>query len=185
MQTAVKRDCVTVDDYIAGEQISEIKHEYIGGTLYGMSGASREHNQIALNIASALRSHLKGKPCRVYMSDIKVRLQLAGEDVFYYPDVMVGCDPRDTNRHYLQYPTLLLEVSSESTERLDRREKRLAYQTIESLQEYIIVAQDRAEVTLFRRANQWTTETYTGIDKSVSIQSISFPMLLGTIYEGL
>ena len=185
MQTAVKRDCVSVNDYIDGEQISEIKHEFIGGTLYGMSGASREHNQIALNIASALRSHLKGKPCRVYMSDIKVRLQLAGEDVFYYPDVMVGCDPRDTNRHFLQHPTLLVEVSSESTERLDRREKRLAYQTIEALQEYLIVAQERAEVTLFRRANQWIAETYTGIEKSLSVQSISFPMLLGTIYEGL
>src|SRR5437899_1180719 len=130
MQAAAKLELITVDDYLAGEEISETKHEYIAGTVYAMAGSTIEHNQIAQNIAFAARPHLRGKPCRVLMLDVKLRLQAAGEDVFYYPDVMIGCDARDTHRLFLRYPKVLVEVSSDSTERVDRREKRLAYQTI-------------------------------------------------------
>jgi Uma2 family endonuclease len=185
MQTAVVRDFIKLEDYLAVESASEVKHEFIGGSLYAMSGASTEHNQIALNMAVALRTHLRGKPCRVFVSDVKVRLEVSGDDVFYYPDVMVGCDSRDTHRLYLRFPKLLVEIASESTERLDRREKLWAYQTIETLEEYVIVAQDRPEVTIFRRKNQWNPEVLNRLDQTAHLQSFDMALPLSAIYEGL
>ena len=184
MQAALSGEFVSVEDYLAGEEAGEIKHEYVGGVVYAMAGSTKEHNEIAQNIAFALRSHLKGKSSSVFISDIKVRLEALGEDVFYYPDVMVGCDPRDTQRLFLRYPKVLVEVSSPSTERLDRREKRLAYQTIETLEEYVIVAQDRMEVTIFRRANQWKAEIHARSEDLLTFKCLDLSLTLSAIYEG-
>src|SRR5438309_6507916 len=103
MQAALKRNFVTVEDYLAGEENSSVKHEYVDGAVFAMAGATAEHNEIAINITSAIKSHLRGKPCRVFMSDVKVRVEIAGEETFYYPDVMVGCDPRDKHHLFLRY----------------------------------------------------------------------------------
>jgi Uma2 family endonuclease len=185
MQTALSRDYISVDDYLAGEETSQIKHEYSAGSVYAMAGASREHNRIAGNIYSILAQRLRAGPCQAFISDVKVRLEAMGDELFYYPDVMVGCDSRDTNRLYLRYPRVLVEVSSESTERLDRGEKRLAYQSIETLEEYIIVAQDRPEVTIFRRVNKWAPECNVGLEQSFSIKSLDLRLPLTAIYEGV
>ena len=98
---------------------------------------------------------------------------------------MVGCDKRDTNRLYLQYPRLLVEVASDSTERLDRGEKRLAYQTIETLEEYVIAAQDRIEATVFRRAANWNSELFTRSEQIIKLDSISLALPLSTLYDGV
>lgn len=185
MQAALKGDFLSVDEYLAGEQTSEVRHEYIAGAVYAMAGASREHNQIAQNIAFAARSHLKASPCSVFISDVKVRLKVLGDDVFYYPDVMVGCDPRDTHRLYLNYPRILVEVTSDSTERLDRREKRWAYQTIETLEEYLLVAQDRPQATLFRRSGLWQPESFNRLDQAVPLDSIGLKLPLSVAYEAV
>src|SRR5258708_28446220 len=140
MRPAAKQEFVSVDDYLAGEPASQVKHEYLAGAAYAKAGGTTDHNQIAINIVLAARSHLKGTPCRVFALDVKVRLKIADEDVFYYPGVMIGCDPRDTHKLYLRFPKVLVEVASESTQRLDRREKKAAYETIETLEEYAIVA---------------------------------------------
>jgi len=102
MQAALNREFISGEDYLTGEEVGEMKHEYVAGDVYAMAGITREHNEIAQNIAFAIRSHLRGSPCRVFISDIKVRLAAPGEDVFYYPDVMVGCDTRDTERLFLR-----------------------------------------------------------------------------------
>jgi Uma2 family endonuclease len=185
VQTALNRDYISVDDYLAGEETSDLKHEYVGGNVYAMAGATTEHNQIAMSIAFVFRSHVKGKRCRTFMSDVKVQVETAGESSFYYPDVMVGFDSRDTHQLYLCFPKVLVEVSSESTERLDRGEKRLACQTIETLEEYLIVAQDRPEVTIFRKTNRWTPETIAGSGQSVSLKSLDLSLALSAIYEGV
>lgn len=184
MQTALKREYLTVEDYLSGEEIAEIKHEYVEGTVYAMAGGTTEHNLISINVCTALRQRARGGPCKVFMADVKVRIQLLGEDTFYYPDVMVGRDQRDKERQYLRYPKLLVEVSSESTERLDRREKRLAYQMIETLEEYLIVAQERVEVTVFRRANNWKPEMISGLDQQVRLNSVDLTLPLSVVYEG-
>jgi len=123
MQAALSREFISVEDYLAGDEASEIKHEYVGGVVYAMAGATRQHNEIAGNIYAAFLKALRGRPCSPFISHITVRLSALGEDVFYYADVMVGCDPRDTQRLFLRYPKVLVEVSSTSTERLDRRQK--------------------------------------------------------------
>jgi Uma2 family endonuclease len=185
MQTALSRDYISVDDYLTGEEMSEIKHEYTAGSVYAMAGASREHNRIAGNIYSAFAQHLRGGRCQAFISDIKVRLETLGDEIFYYPDIMVGCDSRDTHRLYLRFPKVLVEVSSKSTERLDRGEKRLAYQSLETLEEYMIVAQERAEITIFRRVNKWKPETVAGLDQSASFKSLDLMLPLTLIYDGV
>jgi len=184
MQAALKPELINVDDYLAGEQSSDVRHEYIAGAVYAMAGGTSDHHQIALNIAFAARSHLRGKPCKVFVFDFKVRVEAAGEDILYYPDVMVGCDPRDSHKFYLRFPKLLVEVSSDSTERLDRREKKAAYQTIQTLEEYAIVAQDRLELTLFRRAANWRPEVARRPESSITFKSIGLTLPLSAIYEG-
>jgi Uma2 family endonuclease len=176
---------LTVEEYLEGEQLSDVRHEYIGGVVYVMAGASDEHNGICLNFASALLAHLRGKSCRVFMADSKARLRADADDIFYYPDLMVACDPRDTSRFFKQYPRVLVEVLSESTERIDRREKFLSYTQIETLEEYVLVAQDKMEITLFRRANQWQAGILNAATRVLSLASIDFSIPLQAIYEGV
>jgi Uma2 family endonuclease len=185
MEVLKLRELVSVADYLADEPISEFRHEYIGGEIHAMAGASEEHNAISLNLATALQSHLKGRRCRAFIHDMKVRLQIAGDDVFYYPDVMVACDPRDTDRYFKRFPTVIVEVLSPETERTDRREKFLSYQQIETLEEYVLVAQDKSEVTLFRRANQWRPEIVRQASDSLNLSSLEFSLALVDLYDGV
>lgn len=185
MEVLKLRELVSVADYLAGEPISEFRHEYIGGEIHTMAGASEEHNAISLNLATALQSHLKGRRCRAFIHDMKVRLQIAGDDIFYYPDVMVACDPRDTDRYFKRFPTVIVEVLSPETERTDRREKFLSYQQIETLEEYVLVAQDKSEVTVFRRANQWRPEIVRQASDSLNLSSLEFSLALVDLYDGV
>ena len=185
MRTARPSDLISVEDYLAGEQSSEIRHEYIGGIVYAMAGTSEEHNTLALSIASLLREHLRGKPCRAFMADLKVRVEVAHDDIFYYPDVMVACDPRDTDRFFRRFPKVLIEVLSEATERTDRREKFLSYTQIETLEEYVLVAQERVEVTVFRRATGWQPEILRQREDQFRLSSIEFSVPLSAVYEGV
>jgi len=185
MQAAVKTAALTAEEYMSGEAASEVRHEYVGGTLYAMAGASEEHNIISLNLAVALRSHLRERGCRVFIVDMKVRLLIGREDVFYYPDLMVVCDARDTDRYFKRYPKVLIEVLSDETQRTDRREKFLGYTGIETLEEYVLVAQDRMEVTVFRRNNQWQPEVTTDAAHPLQLASIRFNVPLSAVYEGV
>lgn len=185
MQAAEKAVALGVTDYLEGELQSENRHEYIGGAVYAMAGASDEHNVIRLHLAAALRSHLRGKPCQVYIADVKLRLLISEEDVFYYPDVMVACDLRDTNRYFKQYPKVLIEVLSPETERTDRREKYLSYMQIASLEEYVLVDQGRREVTVFRRTSKWQPEILTQAEAPLRLESLAFTLPLEMIYEGV
>src|ERR1700678_3687060 len=115
MNSMLQADLLRVEDYLEGEQDSEIRHEYIGGVAYAMAGASDEHNLIAGSIYAALRQHLRGGPCRVFIAEVKTRLRIAKEDIFYYPDIMVTCDPRDTDPYCKCFPKVVIEVLSEST----------------------------------------------------------------------
>jgi Uma2 family endonuclease len=174
---------LTVEEYLEGEKQSEVRHEYIGGEVYAMAGASQKHNTICGNIFAALHSHLRGKPCQAFVADLKVRLSLGHNDIFYYPDVMVACDPRDKNPYFRQFPQVIFEVVSESTERTDKREKFISYTQIETLQEYVLVEQDRSQVTIFRRENHWQPELLQLPTDEMRIPSLDFSQPLASIYE--
>lgn len=173
---------IPVEEYLAGEERSEVRHEYIGGEVYAMSGGSEAHNLICLNLATALRAHFRGGPCRVFMADMKLRLQIATDDVFYYPDLLVTCDPADNATHFKTRPVVLVEVLSPSTERLDRREKFLSYQRLATLQEYVMVEQEQMRVTLFRRETDWSPELL-GSGDVLRLPSVAFEQAVTAIYE--
>lgn len=185
MEAVPQVEGLSVEAYLAAEQSAQVRHEYVGGAVYAMAGASDEHIALCMNLAFALRTHLQGTPCRVQMSEGKVRLRLANEEIFYYPDVMVTCDPRDTDRYFKRYPKVLLEVLSETTEAIDRREKFLSYRQIETLEEYVLVAQAKMEVTVFRRSNQWQAEILQSPQQQLPLESLNFRIALRAIYDGV
>jgi len=173
---------ISVSDYLEGEQLSEIRHEYIGGRVYAMSGGSEAHNVLSGNLYAALRSHFKGKPCMVFMADMKIRLKIAEDDIFYYPDLLVTCDPSDDAPYYKTKPRVIIEVLSPSTERVDRREKFLSYQHLPSLEEYVLVDQEKMLVTVFRKANAWQSEHLTS-EGSLQLASVGFEQSIPSVYE--
>lgn len=175
---------LSVDDYLQLEADSPIKHEYINGDAYAMAGATDAHVTIALNAAALLRSHLRGRGCRVYISDMKARIET--RNCFYYPDVMVTCDDRDQETPtYKRHPKLIIEVLSDSTEAFDRGDKFADYQTLESLEEYVLINARRQRVECFRRGDdgKWVLQYYTLETETFELQSVDFTDTLAALYE--
>jgi Uma2 family endonuclease len=178
MSVLQKNVLVSVDEYLEAEKLSQTKHEYAGGQVYAMVGASRAHNNLSLRLASRLLSHIQGSGCQVFISDMKVRIA----DAFYYPDVVVTCSKADTNPYFSTEPVLIVEVLSPTTEAADRLNKRLAYQSLASLREYVLVSQDKRKVEVYRRSEAtWDLETYSGQDE-VRFASIDFSARLADLY---
>ena len=177
---------ITVEEYLKLEQDAEIRHEYVAGQVYAMTGSSREHNLIATNLISSLRPHLRGGSCRGFVSDMKVEIKTSNQraDFFYYPDVVVTCDSQDRERYFLTSPCLVIEILSPSTQATDKREKRINYQTIESLQEYVLVSQDEIKVEVYRRDDNgnWTVEILSR-DDDLSLNSVGLTLTMADIYE--
>jgi len=179
MSTLEKIVLISPQEYLDGEQYSDVRHEYVAGHVYPKVGASAAHNLIVGNFHAALHSHFRGKPCQVFASDMKAHLA----DAYYYPDVMASCDPSDRHDYYRERPTLIIEVISPSTEARDALEKRVAYQSLESLQEYLLVAQDKMKVRIYRRANEsWELETCTEKD-NVRLTSVGLEIPIEQVYE--
>lgn len=177
---------LSVEDYLAGEEQSDLRHEYIDGQVYAMTGASVRHNLIASNLLVALRSQSRGSTCQVFMSDVKLRLAIAGKDIFYYPDLMVCCDPADRAAYYRSKPCLIVEILSDSTARVDCQEKLFAYIQIESLQAYLIVSQEALQATLHRRQDDWRGTVFTESEATLTLPCASgIDLLLAAVYEGV
>ena len=175
---------MTPEQYLKTEEKSPIKHEYIDGEIFAMAGASDAHVTIALNLASVLRNHLRGSGCRVYISDMKARIESINR--FYYPDVIVTCDDKDrSSPTYKQFPCLIVEVLSDSTEAFDRGDKFADYQQLESLQEYVLINTKKQRVECFRRSDRqrWILEIYTPEQNSFELKAIDFQGMLETLYE--
>jgi Uma2 family endonuclease len=185
MSHASKLTKMTVDEYMAFEMRATVRHEFVDGRLFAMSGATKRHNIIAGNIYSILRAHVRGSQCRAYVSDVKARVE--SMNIFYYPDVMVSCDLFDKDSTFAARPVLIVEVLSRSTAAIDRREKMLAYKQIESLKEYMIVHQNKQRVELHRRSanGSWDMFEFAKGDyleiEAISVESIR--VALTAIYE--
>ncbi len=162
MKAQTVQEGVSIQDYLAGEQQTEIRHEYINGTTHAIGGASAAHNLIAGNVFAVLHAAARNSPRQVFMADMKVYLKIAEEDVFYYPDLLVSCDPEDREAYFRSSPCLIVEVLSPATERIDRREKFMAYTSLPSLQEYVLIARDRQVIMVFQRKNSWKPEMFQG-----------------------
>ena len=151
-------------DYLAYEAQSPVRHEYIAGEIFAMTGASIRHNVIAGNLFAELRTHLKGTPCRALIEGVKLRLRK--EQSYFYPDVMVTCEDRlqelDSQQQIVEAPLVVIEILSPTTEATVRREKLRAYRTLPSLKEYLLVSQEQAQVEIYRRRGDigWDIITY-------------------------
>jgi Uma2 family endonuclease len=178
--------CFSPDEYLQIEERSPIKHEYVDGQLYAMVGTSQDHNRIAINLILALSRYLDDSSCRVFISDVKVRLEERNR--FFYPDVAVSCDDRDRETPlYLRFPSLIVEVLSDSTEAYDRGDKFQDYQTLESLQEYVLISSKRQLVECFRRSDEglWIPQSYTQEQQTYQIVSIGFSSTLQELYRNV
>jgi Uma2 family endonuclease len=184
MSAARKLNLISVEDYLAGELVSPIKHEYLDGVVYAMAGARNMHNLIASNSLVSLGSRLRGGPCRPYNSDTKIRIRSGRRFRFYYPDVSVICRPNSQTDSFQDEPAVLIEVLSNKTRRLDEGEKKDAYLTIPSLAVYLLVEQDMPAVVAFRRSGpDFIREVYQGLDAVVPLPEIGIVLPLAELYE--
>lgn len=175
-----------IDDYLAGEEHAEIKHEYLGGVVHAMAGASNRHNTIASNFLGALAARLRGKPCQPFNSDTKVRLTFPDHTRFYYPDVMVACNLNPDTDHFQDQPVLIVEVLSDATRRIDLTEKRDAYLTLPTLKVLIFVEPDEARAILYRRSlpqGGFALEELAGLNTVIPLPEIAADITLGEVYE--
>lgn len=183
MSTPEQLIYISVEDYLEGEKTSTVKHEYLDGLVYAMSGTSKRHNRIILNFSQRFESHLEGTDCESFAVDVKVRVS---PTVYYYPDVVVTREQSEDN-YNINEPILIVEVLSPSTERADRGEKLSAYTNMQSLREYVIVWQDRVLVEVHRRMadNNRQTERFYRTEEEVNFDSIGLRISISDIYRNV
>ncbi|MFO1423883.1 MAG: Uma2 family endonuclease [Candidatus Competibacteraceae bacterium] len=177
---------ITAADYLTLERQAETKSEYLNGRIYAMSGASEEHNTIVFNLARRIGNQLDKKPCRGYVNDMRVKVSPTG--LYTYPDVVVVCgEPRFEDQHVdtLLNPTLIIEVLSDSTAAYDRGEKFAHYRALQSLSDYLLVAQDQPRIEHYQRQpdGRWLYSATDGLNAQVEISTIGCVLSLAEVYE--
>ena len=149
MAYALKKQPMTAAEFLAWDETQTLKHEFVRGEVFAMTGGADRNNTVAGNLYIALRQHLRGSPCRVYASDVKLRVEAA--DCYFYPDVMVTCSGADLgDRLIKREPVLVVEVLSPSTAAFDRGDKFADYRALPSLREYLLIDVDRQRCELYR-----------------------------------
>lgn len=176
---------LTPSEYFAWEEQQLCRHEYINGEVYAMSGGTQNHSRIALKVAALLDSHLSNGNCRVFNSDCRVNL--LGTNDYTYPDASVSCDPRDkTTIQYITYPSLIVEVLSESTEAYDRGNKFFRYRQNPQLQDYVLVNSREIAIDLYHKCSdgRWEIINYRAGDE-VGLQSVDLRFPIEQVYRGI
>ncbi len=176
----VNKHRLNEQEYLQGELYSQIKHEFVAGEVFAMVGASASHNLISGNIFAELRSHLKGKPCRPYINDMKVKIAKN----FYYPDVVVDCSDISNDAYFVETPILIVEVLSASTKNYDKTFKLQQYKNIPTLQEYVMIEQETQLVEVVSRLDGWQPHYYE-LGESFILQSVGLQMSVADVYDGL
>ena len=182
---------MTPQEYLLWEEKQPLRYEYLNGEIFAMTGGTIPHNQVAVNLAALLKSHLRGKGCKVLTSDAKVAI--SEKSSFHYPDVSVTCDERDRLAHqFIRYPCLIAEVLSPSTEAFDRGEKFKQYRRLETLREYLLIDPDHMSLECYRlnERGNWElfhyfingTQSEVG-DCEVHLTSVEFKFPLSLLYE--
>jgi Uma2 family endonuclease len=173
------------EEYLEWEEQQAIRYEYLEGEVYAMTGGTLPHSEIALNFAALLKSHLRGRGCRVFGSDAKVRISEKGP--FFYPDVSMTCDERDrTALKFAEYPCIIAEVLSPTTESYDRGKKFAKYRQLKSLKEYVLISSDAINVEIFRlnEKGKWELTSYAEGDE-IELTSIDYKFSIELLYEDI
>lgn len=177
------QDVMTVEEYLAAEETAEVKHEYVFGRVYAMSGGTIGHDAVGNNLRALIHTHLRGGPCRLCGPDVMLRIS---PDIYYYPDAFVVCDgPLDPRAREIWTPRLVIEVLSDSTEAHDRGDKFKQYQTLATLSDYLLVDGRERGVERFRRSEHglWLYERYAP-EASLTLESIGLTTPIAAFYDG-
>lgn len=187
MSAVEKWEFVTVEEYLAAEELSPFKREYRDGVVYAMAGARNRHNRIASNALGQLYSQLRGRPCQPCNSDTKIRIRQLSGTRFYYPDVSVVCHPNPADDSYQDAPVIILEVASSSTHRIDLGEKKDGYLTIPTLGVYLVAESNEAVVQIFRRSpdGEFQRELALGLEAVIDLPEAGVALALADLYEGV
>lgn len=173
-----------IDEYLDGEELSEVRHEYVAGQVFAMAGASEAHEVAAGNLFARIRLHLRGSGCRAFIGGMKAFIEVL--NTFYYPDVLVTCEPASAKSRFKKHPVLVVEVLSPSTQAIDRREKLLNYRRLASLREYVLIEQNKRQVEVYRldAQGQWQHEIVSGTGE-IRLESLptTLSLTLAEIYE--
>ncbi|MDD2723252.1 MAG: Uma2 family endonuclease [Methylovulum sp.] len=169
---------ISVEDYLREELARQIKHELIDGHVYAMAGVSANHERIAGNVYRKFGDHLENSPCEPFGSDMKLRVK----DNFFYPDVMVDCQFDESEPYYTETPVLIVEVLSRSTRKKDETLKFMTYINLPSVQEYVLIEQDIADVTVLRRREGWLPNHYF-LGDDITFESINLTLPVADIYR--
>jgi len=175
---------ISVEEYLTGEQVSPVRHEYVNGTVEAMTGGTKTHNRLTKRLARLIDDRLAGKPCESFSTDVKVRVRAAGDERFYYPDVHVECEPYTDDAYYAERPILIVEVLSGRTERKDRSDKFYAYRRLPSFLEYVLVAQDEQRIEVYRRVCNWDLEIC-GCGEQLRLETIDAELAVDDVYAGI
>jgi Uma2 family endonuclease len=170
---------ISEQEYLEDEKVRDIKHEYFDGEIFAMSGAKANHQRITMNVGGEFRQHLKDTPCEAFSSDMKVRADKGNK--YFYPDVVVCCN-QDGESDFTESPRLIVEVLSKSTRNFDKGLKRLVYQNIPSLEEYVLIEQDFVEIEVCRKADGWKS-TYYFLNDDITFTSIDLTLPVIEIYQ--
>ena len=177
---------ISVEEYLAGELLSPVKHEYCAGFVYAMAGGRNAHHRIATNASVSLGTRLRGRPFLPYNSDTKIRIRFATHTRFYYPDLSVICRSNSADETFQDNPVVIVEVLSKSTRRVDEGEKKDAYLSIPSLAVYVLVEQESAALVAYRRTDEgFDREVHEGLDTILPLPEIDAELPLRELYEGV
>lgn len=184
MKTSGRWQPVSVEDYLRGELVASSRSEYVAGRVYAMVGATNAHNMIALNVAASLHGQLRGRRCSAHASDTKIRLRVANQVRFYYPDVSVVCDPNRLDETWQDHPVAIIEVLSRSTRRLDEGEKLEAWLAAPSLATLIHFEQERMEARVWRRGpDGFSVQDFSRPSDRIELAGIDAGLVLADVYE--
>ncbi len=176
---------LTRAEFLAWEAAQPDKHEFYRGEAFAMGGARQAHVNVALNVASLLKAHLRGRPCRAYIADMALEVEAA--DAIFYPDVFVSCHPEDlAAERQLRHPTAIIEVLFDSTAAFDRGLKFAAYRSLASLREYVLIDPDTRSIEIFRRteSNDWLLDLHASA-RGLVLPSLEFEAGTEAVFEGL
>lgn len=183
MSSAARNLPITAAEYLEGELRSEIRHEFVDGRIYAMSGVSFRHHEICGDTYTTIRDHLRGGPCRVFMGAVKVQTADDLGESYYYPDVFATSEAIDDRAYLARSPKLIIEVLSESTSRFDRGDKLATYKRMPSVEEIVYIEQDWPEIYIVRRSDRWKKHIYTQFDSLIHLESIDLTLPVSAFYR--
>jgi Uma2 family endonuclease len=183
--TATQQSYMTLEEFLNFQERSPLPYEYVNGIIRAMSGPSVAHEVICRNIFLAIAKRLRGKECQPFWGGVELKLDLGESKIAYLPDVFVSCDRSAWDKRWIPNPKFVVEVLSPSTQSIDRREKLVNYCRVPSLDEYVIAKQKSAELTIYRRSEDWQPDVVIGPRAVAEFRSLDMTIPLATLYESV